>query len=191
MPDNVSVYIVHERNDNTVSIVELTDDELMVGSQRIIKANNGVLFECKGFVSEYDLIANAVRMSSGTAISTDDRKDYGLENRLEPVIESKHYDSGNYYFLKNNEFYHIKSESEAIKVPAGKAVLYLSQQASTRGYSRVMGIVGNNGRIEPDSENGYAEDAIEIWYDMSGQKLDGTPKQKGVYIRNNKKVIIK
>ena len=191
VPDNVSVYIVHERNDNTVSIVELTDDELMVGSQRIIKANNGVLFECKGFVSEYDLIANAVRMSSGTAISTDDRKDYGLENRLEPVIESKHYESGNYYFLKNNEFYHIKSESEAIKVPAGKAVLYLSQQASTRGYSRVMGIVGNNGRIEPDSENGYAVDANETWYDMSGQKLDGAPKQKGVYIHNNKKVIIK
>ena len=191
VPDNVSVYIVHERNDNTVSIVELTDDELMVGSQRIIKANNGVLFECKGFVSEYDLIASAVRMSSGTAISTDDHKDYGLENRLEPVIESKHYESGNYYFLKNNEFYHIKSESETVKVPAGKAVLYLSQQASTRGYSRVMGIVGNNGRIEPDSENGYAVDANETWYDMSGQKLDGAPKQKGVYIHNNKKVIIK
>ena len=190
VPDNVSVYVVHERNDNSVTIIELSDEELMVGGQRIIKANNGVLFECKGFVSEYDLIASAVRMSSGTTISTDDHKDYGQKNCLEPVIESKHYESGNYYFLKNNEFYHVKSESESLKVPAGKAVLYLKQQATTRGYSHVLSIVGEDGKIEPEAENGNGMDAGD-WYDMNGRKLEGVPIRKGVYIRNNQKIVIK
>lgn len=189
VPDNVSVYVVHERNSNTVSIIELTDEELTVAGQRIIKANNGVLFECKGFASDYDVVASGVRMSSGTAISTDDHKDYGQENRLEPVIESKHYESGNYYFLKNNEFYHVKTESETLKVPAGKAVLHLSQQASTRSYSDILGLVGPDGRIE--SEDDLDVESEDLWYDMNGRKLEGTPTRKGVYIRNNRKIVIK
>ena len=189
VPDNVSVYVVHERNDNTVSIIELTDEELTVAGQRIIKANNGVLFECKGFASDYDVVASGVRMSSGTAISTDDHKDYGQENRLEPVIESKHYESGNYYFLKNNEFYHVKTESESLKVPAGKAVLHLSQQATTRSYSDILGLVGPDGRIE--SEDDFDVESEDLWYDMNGRKLEGTPTRKGVYIRNNRKIVIK
>lgn len=32
---------------------------------------------------------------------------------------------------------------------------------------------------------------IAPWYDMSGRRLSGTPTQKGVYIHNHKKVIIR
>ena len=101
----------------------------MIGGQRIVKSNNGVMFACVGNDSIYDFVASAKRMRSGTTVSLDDHKDYGKENCLVPVIRAKHFESGYYYFLKNNEFHRIKTESEEIKVPAGKAVLYLGPSA--------------------------------------------------------------
>lgn len=188
VPDGVSVYIARERNNATVTIVELSDNDLTVGGQRIIKHNNGVLISSDGNDTPYDLVACGRRMSSGATISTDDFKDYGSQNCLVPVILPTHFGAG-YYFLKNNEFYSIQEESEDIKVPAGKAVLYLRQAASSPSYSSIIQLV-NTGEVT--NINGIEKDADEgDWYDMSGRKLDGRPTKKGVYIKNNKKIVIR
>ena len=188
VPDGVSVYIVHERNNAAVTIVELSDNDLTVGGQRIIKHNNGVLIGSDGNETPYDLVACGRRMSSGSSISTDDFKDYGSQNCLVPVIVPTHFDKG-YYFLRNNEFYSIQEEGEDVKVPAGKAVLYLHQAASSPSYSSViqlvnMGDVTHINDVERDADEGD-------WYDMSGRKLNGRPTKKGVYIQNNKKIVIR
>ena len=188
VPDGVSVYIVHERNNAAVTIVELSDNDLTVGGQRIIKHNNGVLISSEGNETPYDLVACGRRMSSGSTITTDDFKDYGSQNCLVPVIVPTHFDKG-YYFLRNNEFYSIQEEGEDVKVPAGKAVLYLHQAASSPSYSSViqlvnMGDVTNINDVERDADEGD-------WYDMSGRKLNGRPTKKGVYIQNNKKIVIR
>ena len=188
VPDGVSVYIVHERNNAAVTIVELSDNDLTVGGQRIIKHNNGVLIGSDGNETPYDLVACGRRMSSGNTITTDDFKDYGSQNCLVPVIVPTHFDKG-YYFLRNNEFYSIQEEGEDVKVPAGKAVLYLHQAASSPSYSSVIQLV-NTGEIT--NINGVERDADEgDWYDMSGRKLNGRPTKKGVYIQNNKKIVIR
>ena len=187
VPDGVSVYIVRERDNAAVTIVELSDNDLTVGGQRIIKHNNGVLISSEGNDTPYDLVACGRRMSSGSAISTDDFKDYGSMNCLDPVIEPTHFDTG-YYFLKNNEFYSIQEESEDVKVPAGKAVLYLRQAASSPSYSPIMQLV-NTGEVT--NINGKEDTDEGDWYDMSGRKLNGRPTKKGVYIQNNKKIVIR
>ena len=187
VPDGVSVYIVRERDNAAVTIVELSDKDLTVGGQRIIKHNNGVLISSEGNDTPYDLVACGRRMSSGSAISTDDFKDYGSMNCLDPVIVPTHYDTG-YYFLKNNEFYSIQEESEDVKVPAGKAVLYLRQAASSPSYSPIMQLV-NTGEVT--NINGKEDTDEGDWYDMSGRKLNGRPTKKGVYIQNNKKIVIR
>ncbi len=188
VPDGVSVYIARERDNATVTIVELSDNDLTVGGQRIIKHNNGVLIGSEGNETPYDLVACGRRMTSGTTISTDDYKDYGSQNCLVPVIVATHFGTG-YYFMKNNEFYSIQEEGEDVKVPAGKAVLYLHQAASSPSYSSVIQLV-NTGEIT--NINGVERDADEgDWYDMSGRKLNGRPTKKGVYIQNNKKIVIR
>jgi hypothetical protein len=35
-----------------------------------------------------------------------------------------------------------------------------------------------------DNENGE-------WYDLNGRKLNGKPAQKGIYIKNGKKIVVK
>lgn len=183
VPDGLDVYIAREHNGSSVSIIQLTDNELAVGGQRVIKANNGVLINSSGNDTEYVFVACAKRMTSGTAISTDDNKDYGLRNCLIPVIVATHFEAGNYYFMKDNEFYRIKDESEDIKVPAGKAVLYMK---SANASARVRLI---NGTTDINSEN-IAEDEGE-WYTLEGMKLEGRPTKEGIYIHNKKKVYIR
>jgi len=80
VPDGVSVYIARERSSASVTIVELSDNDLTVSGQRIIKHNNGVLISSEGNDTPYDLVACGRRMSSGSMISTDDYKDYGSQN---------------------------------------------------------------------------------------------------------------
>ena len=31
----------------------------------------------------------------------------------------------------------------------------------------------------------------DVWFDLSGRKLNGKPVKKGVYVQNGKKVVIK
>ena len=162
----------------TVTIVQLTDAELNVGGQGLIKSNNGVLMAGQG-QTPYNLVASARRMISGTPVRTYDSKDYGPENLLEPVIEPTHYDAGEYYVLKDNQFRNIRQEGEAARVPACRAVLHLP---ATPQYAPpiVLDIVVADGST--------ADSDLDEWYDLGGRRLDARPTEKGVYIHNNKKL---
>lgn len=188
VPEGMKTFIVTEQGNDAVAIKELTDEQLMIGGQRIVKSNNGVLFACMSNDTVCNLVASAKRMRSGETISYDDHKDYGAENRLVPVVRPTHFESGYYYFLKNNEFCRIKNESAEVKVPAGKAVLYLGPAASTRGFASVLDITDDG---TTDLSPHISVEADEPWYDMTGRQLPGKPTQKGVYIHNRQKVVIR
>ena len=190
VPENITVFTVQERTTTTVAIVELTSTELNVNGVSVIKSNNGVLLSGNSDTS-YDIVACPRRMSSGTFISTDDHKDYGEENCLEPVIEATHYEN-DYYILKDNKFCSIKLEDEAVKVPAGKAVLHLPAVAQGRSYSTVLDVI-NEGTTSVSEEVKVNSEkfATADWYDLNGRKIEGRPVKKGVYIVNGKKVVIK
>ena len=190
VPENITVFTVQERTTTTVAIVELTSTELNVSGVSVIKSNNGVLLSGNSDTS-YDIVACPRRMSSGTFISTDDHKDYGEENCLEPVIEATHYEN-DYYILKDNKFCSIKLEDEAVKVPAGKAVLHLPAVAQGRSYSTVLDVI-NEGTTSVSEEVKVNSEkfATADWYDLNGRKIEGRPVKKGVYIVNGKKVVIK
>ena len=192
VPENVRVFIVSGRDDSTVAITELADDQLMVGGQRLIKANNGVLFASDDNDTVHELVASAKRMDSGTPITTDNHRDYGSENCLVPVIEPTHFSAGSYFFMKDNEFHRIQTEDASIKVPAGKAVLYLGSAAQSRGISSTLGIVNGDGTT---AINDLRNDNVDLidgkWYSLDGRQLNGMPTKKGMYIHNKKKVVIK
>ncbi len=135
----------------------------------------------------YDLWAYSGRLASGMPVSTADNKDYGRSNCLEPVVEKKHYDSGHYFVLKNNEFHSILAEGNEVKVPAGRAVLHLgNDQAGAR--SQILKIEGEATGIEsltPALSKGEG-----VIYDLSGRKI-AKPVKKGVYVINGRKVVVK
>lgn len=182
VPDGVTVYAVHERSNTSVALVQLTEYELMLGGQPVIKANNGVLIAGSGGM-DYTLVASAKRMTSGTQIGTYDSKDYGPQNLLVPVIVPTHFESGNYYVMKDNQFRSIKQDAEDVKVPACKAVLYLESSSPQQAPQLTLDIfIGEEGVAGADEND---------WYDVEGRKLEGRPTTKGVYIHNKQKIVIK
>ena len=184
IPAELTIATVQQKNASEVSVCNISEEDLNMGGKRVVKSNNGVLLE--GTAGEsYDLVAYSGRMASGTAITTDDHKDYGADNCLEPVVEKKHYQPGAYFVMSNNEFHAIKLEGEEIKVPAGKAVLHLTGSQSS--YAPVL-------RLSFDSSadginTAHSNTKEEVCYDMLGRRIQNG-QQKGLIIKNGKKTIV-
>ena len=184
IPAGIDVYTVQVKNTAEVATEIVPEDLLKNGNERIIKANNGVLLLGEAGQS-YDLVAYSGRIASGMPIATSDNKDYGRKNCLEPVIEKKHYDSGHYFVLQNNEFHAILAEGDEVKVPAGKAVLHLGDD-QPGAEARVLLIDAETTGISDEPRVKSAESTSAI-YDLQGRKVSKTTK--GIYILNGKKVV--
>ena len=158
----------------------------------VIMANNGVLVSSTAG-SAYDVV---VSYNAGiNSIATHDAKSYGADNLLEPVIQSKHYEPGLYYVLKDNEFHAITDD--ASQVPAGKAVL---KRPSSIAAARRLAI-GNSGNgttgieavdnsWQSQAAKPSAQATTDAYYNLNGSKT-AKPSRKGVYINNRQKVIVK
>ena len=191
VPTGVSVYTAHVNSDKEVVITQIPEDKLTVDGEQIIMANNGVLVACTDGSNgdAYEIVANPGRQKSGTPIATNDAKSYGADNQLEPVIEKKNYAGGSYYVLVENEFHPILYNDS--KVPACKAVLKFTGGSAN---ARLIITEGNNSPTGIDSMvNGQCSmvnGSMVNVYDLNGREVQ-TPAKGGVYIINNKKVVIK
>ena len=185
VPDNIAVYAVKVKNTAEVTTEIVPDELLMVGAERVIKANNGVLLLGEAGKT-YDLVAYSGRIASGMPVAFSDNKDYGHSNCLEPVVEKKHYDAGHYFVLQNNEFHNILAEDGDVMVPAGKAVLHLGNE-QPGANARVLKIVGDDATSISDV-SGISEISGDI-YDIQGRRM--AQPVKGMYIMNGKKMVVK
>lgn len=88
------------------------------------------------------------------------------------------------YILMNNSF--VRYEPGVI-IGANRAYLKLTTGS---GAPRKLDI-SIDGMATSVSEELRVESAAAPWYTLDGRKLQGEPTQKGVYIRNGKKVVIK
>ena len=191
VPTGVSVYTAHVNSDKEVVITQIPEDKLTVDGEQIIMANNGVLVACTDGSNgdAYEIVANPGRQKSGTPIATNDAKSYGADNQLEPVIEQKNYAASDYYILVDNEFHPILYNNS--KVSACKAVLKFTGGSAN---ARLIITEGNNSPTGIDSMvNGQCSmvnGSMVNVYDLNGREVQ-TPAKGGVYIINNKKVVIK
>ena len=185
IPDGIDVYTVQVKNSAEVATEIVPEDQLKYGNERIVKANNGVLLLGTAGQS-YDLVAYSGRIASGMPVATSDNKDYGQKNCLEPVIEKKHYDSGHYFVLQNNEFHAILAEGNEVKVPAGKAVLHLGNDQAGAD-ARVLKIDDSATGVK--EVKGVKEVNDDRFYDLSGRRV--SKPTKGLYIMNGKKIVVR
>ena len=191
VPTGVSVYTAHVNSDKEVVITQIPEDKLTVDGEQIIMANNGVLVACTDGSNgdAYEIVANPGRQKSGTPIATNDAKSYSADNQLEPVIEKKNYAASDYYILVDNEFHPILYNNS--KVSSCKAVLKFTGGSAN---ARLIITEGNNSPTGIDSMvNGQCSmvnGSMVNVYDLNGREVQ-TPAKGGVYIINNKKVVIK
>ena len=88
-------------------------------------------------------------------------------------------------FLSGNKFWY---SAGATKIKAFRAYFMLNEVLSGVAEAKVRFMVDEDAAaiegITPDMENG-------VWYTLDGRQLNGQPTEKGVYIVDGKKVLIK
>ena len=97
--------------------------------------------------------------------------------------------AADYYVCNGKQFVKVHG---AGTLGANKAYLKFvtNQQLSAPQYISISGDLGE-GTTRIDNLNVNDNDNEATWYDLNGRKLNGKPAQKGIYIKNGKKIVVK
>ena len=97
--------------------------------------------------------------------------------------------AADYYVCNGKQFVKVRGAGTL-----GANMAYLkfvtNQQLSAPQYISISGDLGE-GTTGVDASLVNSEEVNSVWYDLNGRRLQGKPAQKGIYIKNGKKVIVK
>lgn len=96
--------------------------------------------------------------------------------------------AADYYVCNGKQFVKVRGAGTL-----GANMAYLkfvtNQQLSAPQYISISGDLGE-GTTGIDNVNDNLNDNDAAWYDLNGRKLNGKPAQKGIYIKNGRKVVV-
>lgn len=91
---------------------------------------------------------------------------------------------GNYILQANNKWGIVDNEHPTVYIPPFRA--YIERKNSTRSLDTAF----DNNTTAINSIHTVSLDGTEQWFDLSGRRI-AQPRQKGLYIQNGKKVVMK
>ena len=96
---------------------------------------------------------------------------------------------GDYYVCNGKEFVKVRGEG---KLAPNKAFLFVegNNTPASIPFRRSIGGEGE-GTTGVDASLVNSEEVNSVWYDLNGRRLQGKPSQKGIYIKNGRKVVVK
>jgi len=110
-----------------------------------------------------------------------------FKGTYDPVEIGSEGDNTKLYLGANNTLYWPNA---AMSINACRAYFQLNiPNANVRAFQLKFGDNEESGITTTNYTNGTNHD--DAWYDLNGRRLSGKPSQKGIYINNGKKVIIK
>ena len=97
--------------------------------------------------------------------------------------------TGDFYVCNGKEFIQVRG---AGTLAANKAFLFVegNNTPASIPFRRSIGGEGE-GTTGVDNVTANLNDNEATWYDLNGRKLNGKPAQKGIYIKNGKKIVVK
>ena len=142
-------------------------------------------------MSDAEVVFNNVKIVEGTPVIGEES---GVQFVGTYTGKIDGFRSNMYYFSTNaalNEYYKGNDTNTTYLRPLGAYFLDNSADAETltRGII-IEEIDGTSTRISAIAADGSFVES-EGWYTVGGVKLEGAPTQKGIYVRNGKKVVIK
>jgi len=95
---------------------------------------------------------------------------------------------GDFYVCNGKEFVKVRGKGT---LAANKAFLFVEGNNTPASIPFRRSIDGEGTTGVDLIDNGKLIIDNDGWYDLNGRKLNGKPSQKGVYIKNGKKIVIK
>jgi hypothetical protein len=163
------------------TIASVTDTEAVLSSQiNVVAAGTPMLIFNKGTEANTFLLIPTTEQADDVDYDSDHFKGT-LEAKTFSADDMK---AADYYVCNGHDFVWVK---DAGTLAAGKCWLQISK-AATSGARRLT-ITFDEPLTGIESVITDTEDAN--WYDLNGRRLDKKPAQKGLFIKNGKKVVVK
>lgn len=179
--------------DETIEIYTITavEDSKAVLSEKLdaSKANMPILV--KNTSNEQKTVLLIPCNEPDLAITVADEFVGTLENTTFSEDDMK---AADYYVCNGKEFIKVRGAGTlAANMAYLKFVTVQQQQNAPQYINIVMGGDLGEGTTGVDNlnVNDNLNDNEATWYDLNGRKLQGKPSQKGIYIKNGKKVVVK
>ena len=133
-----------------------------------------------------ELTAVLIPTSDDTEVTYDNTHFFGTLS--EQSFTAADTEAADYYICNGREFVRVEG---AGTLRANRAYLKVGKSVSQSAPRLTIGFGGNNGTTGVDSMQNAQGTMHNDFYDLNGRKLQGKPTQKGLYIKNGRKVVIK
>ena len=177
--------------DETIEIYTITavEDSKAVLSEKLdaSKANMPILV--KNTSNEQKTVLLIPCNEPNLAITVADEFVGTLENTTFSEDDMK---AADYYVCNGKEFIKVRGAGTLAANMAYLKFVTVQQQLNAPQYINiVMGGDLGEGTTGVDASLVNSEEVNSVWYDLNGRKLQGKPSQKGIYIKNGRKVVVK
>lgn len=127
-------------------------------------------------------------VKTGDKYSEDELSEINTKNKLSVNTSATEIDAALIYLFYKGEFV-LNAKGT---LPAGKVYLDLRDTSDPTPAPRLYIVGGDNNTTEIEDVR-YKEEEVQNdrWFTLDGRMLQGKPAQKGLYIKNGRKVVIK
>ena len=176
-PTGVTAYTISAVSGNTVTIAEVTGNEIPSHTPLLLKKTTDAVTPTKVITGTGtdDLVSKAATGATFWGNASDAK-----------ITEGYNYAIGQSYGLYNGEFVLIDTDNG---IAANRCLLNVGSTNSAPKLSISTDVTGVEEVVKMGVESGVKMD--DSWYTLDGRKLEGVPTKKGIYINGGRKVVVK
>lgn len=160
-----------------------------------IEANHPYIIKVKNAVTQFTVSNVNISPEDVPSVNKDEQKMkmgstwYYFYNRFIGTYVADTAVPENTLFLNDNKFWYSNGTTKMKAFRAYFDFLSVLTEVENTSARMLLSFDGETTSIE-NSSLFQPKAAVDGWYTLDGRKLDKTPTEKGIYIRNNKKVVI-
>ena len=191
--ESVKMYAVTDVSEGQVTLRQLPSKTVPANTPVIISNTGTEALDCQfdyttddaGKVLFASTLADDLGVANAEAISS--ALSSSFVGTAENIDAYEPANGATLYGLNGEAFVKLDAKPN---IPANRCWLEIPGIAPA-GTRTLTIVFGDGDTTSLDAVKRQTEEGTASWYSLDGRKLDGTPKAKGLYIMNGKKVIIK
>jgi len=176
-PTGVTAYTISAVSGNTVTIAEVTGNEIPSHTPLLLRKTSDAVTPTKVITGTEPTGYKGIVSTAATGATF-----YGNASDTK-ITEGYDYTYGNSYGLYNGEFVLIDTDNG---IAANRCLLNVGGTNS----APVLTIGTETTSLSP-VPSPSREGSSQGWYTLDGRKLNGKPTQKGIYVNGGRKVVVK
>lgn len=176
-PEGVTAYTISAVSGNTVTIAEVTGNEIPSHTPLLLRKTTDAVTPTKVITGTEPTGYKGIVSTAATGATF-----WGNASDTK-ITEGYNYTYGNSYGLYNGEFVLIDTDNG---IAANRCLLNVGGTNS----APVLTIGTETTSLSP-VPSPSREGSSQGWYTLDGRKLNGKPTQKGIYVNGGRKVVIK